>query len=116
MLSPISQEQRFRNVTLDKVARKLVMELEPKVREVELIRDCEKNPLVTAAMKEAKLYLNHIKTDRYRIKYFVDCFLWYTAKRQLYKSASSDSEPKAAEKEGKTYKQSSSSKQRERES
>ncbi len=34
-----------KNATLAQVARKLVMELEPKITEVELIRDCEKNPL-----------------------------------------------------------------------
>ncbi len=41
-------------------------------------------------MKEAKLYLNHIKMNRYRIKYLVDCFPSNTAKRQWDKSASSD--------------------------
>ncbi len=73
------------------IGRKLVMELESRIAEVELIRDHEKNPLEPTAMKEAKLYLNHIKMDRYRIKYIVDCFPSNTAKRQCDKSASSDS-------------------------
>ncbi len=77
--------------TLAQVARKLVMGLEPKITEVELIRDCVKNPLEPTAMKEAKLYLYHIKTDRYRIKYLVDCFPSNTGKRQHDKSESSDS-------------------------
>ncbi len=77
--------------TLAEVARKLVMELEPKNAKVELIRDHDKNNLEPTAMKEAKLYLNHIKMDRYRIKYIVDCFPSNMVKRQHDKSASLDS-------------------------
>ncbi len=58
------------------------MEIEPKITEVELIRDHEKNPLEPQALKECKLYLNLIKTDRYRIKNLVECFPPNPAKRQ----------------------------------
>ncbi len=75
---------------------------------------------------KAKLYLNHIKTDRYRIKYLVDCFPSNTAKRQRDKSASSylgthvkhqnrrSSRNSSPKREGKTDKKHSSLKQRER--
>ncbi len=69
-----------------------MMELEPKISEVELIRDHEKQPLEPQALKACNLYFKHIKTDRYRIKYLVDCFPSNPAKRQKEKSASSDSE------------------------
>ncbi len=70
-ISYISGTEIIEMQTLAQVARKLVMELEPKIAEVKLIRDCEKNPLEPTAKKEAKLYLNHIKMDTYRIKYLV---------------------------------------------
>ncbi len=47
------------------------MELEPKINEVELIIDHANNPFVLQALKECKLFLNHIKTDRIRIKIFL---------------------------------------------
>ncbi len=81
-----------KNTTLAQVARKLVMELELKSTKVELIRDHEKKPLESQALKACNLYLKHIKMDRYRISYLVDCFPSTTAKRQREKSASSDSE------------------------
>ncbi len=90
-ISYISGTEIIEMQTLAQVARKLVMELGSKIAEVELIRDREKNPLEPTAIKEVKLYLNHIKTDRYRIKYLVDCFPSNTAKQQPDKSASSDS-------------------------
>ncbi len=71
-----------KNATLAQVARKLVMELEPKISEVELIRDHEKNPLEPHTLKECKLYLNLIRTDRYRIKNLVECFPPNPVKRQ----------------------------------
>ncbi len=81
-----------KDVTLAQVVRRLVMELEPKTTEVELIQDHEKNPLVSQALKALKLYLQQIKYAKYKIKYLVDCFPPNTAKRQLEKSGSSDSE------------------------
>ncbi len=77
--------------SLAQVAMKVVMELEPKIAELQLVRDRNENPLVPTAMKEAKLYLNHIKTDRCRIKYLVYCFRSNTAKRQCDKSVSLES-------------------------
>ncbi len=71
--------------------RKLVMELELKIIEVELIRDREKNPLESQALKALKLYLKHIKQDRYKIKNLVECFPPNTAKRKHERFASSDS-------------------------
>ncbi len=82
----------IKNTTLAQVVRKLVMELELKITEVELIRDCEKKLLESQVLKACNLYLKHIKMDRYRIKYLVDCFLSTTAKKQREKSTSSDSE------------------------
>ncbi len=70
-----------KNTTLAQVARKLVMELEPKITEVELIRDREEKPLESQALKACNLYLKHIKMDRCRIKYLVECFPSNTAKR-----------------------------------
>ncbi len=61
-----------KNVTLAQVARRLVIELELKITEVRLIRDREKNPLETQALKALKLYLQLIKQDRYKIKFLVD--------------------------------------------
>ncbi len=49
------------------------MELEPKITEVELIRDREKNPLEPRALKAMRLYLKLIKQDRYNIKSLVEC-------------------------------------------
>ncbi len=40
----LKNEER-KEITLSQMARKLVMELEPKITEGELIRDREKNPL-----------------------------------------------------------------------
>ncbi len=57
------------------------MELEPKMTEVELIRDHEKNTLEPQALKACNLYLKHVKMDRFRIKYIVDCFQSNPAKR-----------------------------------
>ncbi len=77
--------------TLAQVARKLVKELEPKISEMELIIDHEKEPLSAKAMKHVKLYLTKIKQDRFKIKFLVDCFPAYSAKQARDKSASSDS-------------------------
>ncbi len=55
-------------------------ELEPKISEIELTIDREKEPLSAKATKHAKLYLNKIKQDRLKIKFLVDCFLAYSAK------------------------------------
>ncbi len=74
--------------TLAQVARRLVMELELKITEVELIRDRDKNPLEPQAIKVLKLYLQQIKQERYKIKYLVDCFLTNLTKRQREKSGS----------------------------
>ncbi len=63
------------------------MELEPKITEVRLIRDHEKKPFESQALKACNLYLKHIKMDRYRIKYLVDCFPSNPAKRQREKYA-----------------------------
>ncbi len=52
-----------KNTTSAQVARKLMIEFETNITEVKLIRDCEKK-----ALKACKLYLKHIKMDRYRIK------------------------------------------------
>ncbi len=68
------------------------MELEPKINKVELIRDCDKNHLEPQALKEYKLYLNHIKSDRIRIKNLFECFPPNPAKRQLQRSSTCDSE------------------------
>ncbi len=81
-----------KNTTLAQVARKLVMELEPKITDVELIRDHEKKSFESQTLKACNLYLKHIKMERYRIQYLVDCLPSNTAKRQREKSASSDSE------------------------
>ncbi len=63
------------------MAQKLGMELDPKITEVELIRDREKNPLEPQALNVLKLYLKLIKQDRYLIKNLVKCFLPGPAKR-----------------------------------
>ncbi len=68
------------------------MELEPRIIEVELIRDREKKPLESQTLMACNLYLKHIKMDRYRIKSLVECFPSSTAKRQREKCGSSDSE------------------------
>ncbi len=65
------------------------MELEPKITEVELIRDREKNPLETRPLKALRLYLKLIKQNRYKI---VECFPPGPVKRKHDPSASSDSE------------------------
>ncbi len=65
-------------------------ELETKISKVELIIDCEKDPLSTKAIKEVKLYLTKIRQDRFKITFLVDCFLAYSAKQPRDKSASSD--------------------------
>ncbi len=56
---------QHKEITLAQMARKLVMELEPKITEVELIRDREKNHLESQALKALRLYLKLIKQDRY---------------------------------------------------
>ncbi len=86
------KNEGHKNANSAQVARKRVMELEPKITEVELIRDSEKKPLESQALKASNLYLKHIKMDRYKIKYLVDCFPCHPAKRQREKSASSDLE------------------------
>ncbi len=53
--------------------------------------DPEKEPLLAKVMKHTRLYLTKIKQDMYKIKFLVDCFPAYTAKRPRDKSASSDS-------------------------
>ncbi len=70
-------------------ARKLVMDLKPKITEVELIWDREKNPLEQQALKALRLYLKLIKQDRYKIKNLVKCFLPSSAKRKHERSVSS---------------------------
>ncbi len=55
-----------KEITLAQVARKLVMELELKITEFELICDRDKNPLEQQALKAQKLYLKLIKKDRYK--------------------------------------------------
>ncbi len=77
--------------TLAEVARKLMKELEPKISEIELTIDREKEPLSAKATKNAKLYLTKVKQDRLKIKFLVDCFPAYFAKRSRDKSATSDS-------------------------
>ncbi len=84
----LTSSSSYKNAT----SRKLVMELEPKITEVELIRDCEKKPLEPQALKECKLYLSLIKADRHKIKNLVNCFPPNPAKRQREKSGTSDSE------------------------
>ncbi len=49
MLSHLPQERK--EVTLAQTARKLVMDLEPKITEVELIQDRQKKPLEQQALK-----------------------------------------------------------------
>ncbi len=61
----------LKEITLAQMARKLVMELEPKITEVDLISDREKNPLESQALKALRLYLKLIKQDRYKIKNLV---------------------------------------------
>ncbi len=51
------KNQERKEVTLAQTPRKLVMDLEPKITEVELIRDQEKNPLEQQALKPLRLYL-----------------------------------------------------------
>ncbi len=87
----LNNEDR-KNATLVTIARKLVMEFEPKITEVESIRDSEKNPLSHQGLKACNLYLKHIKTYRIRIEGLVDCFLVKGSKRHREKSVSSDSE------------------------
>ncbi len=63
-----------------------------KISEVELIIDFEKDPLSPKAIKEEKLFLVKMKQDRYKIKFVVDCFPAYSAKRPREKFGSSDSD------------------------
>ncbi len=88
----LTSSSSYKNATLAQVSRKLVMELEPKITEVELIRDHEKKPLEPQALKECKLYLSLTKADRHKIKNLVNCFPPNPAKRQREKSGTSDSE------------------------
>ncbi len=81
-----------KEITLAKMARKLVMELELKITEVELISDRVKKPLESRALKELRLYLKLIKQDRYKIKNFVECFPPGPVKRKHDQFVSSDSE------------------------
>ncbi len=57
-------------------------ELEPKISEVELTMNHEKSPLTALGLKEAKIYLVKIMSDRFKTKNFVDCFPAYS-KRQV---------------------------------
>ncbi len=66
------------------------MDLEPKITEVKLLRDLEKNPLEQQALKALRLYLKLIKQDRYKIKNLVECFPSSSAKRKHERSVSSD--------------------------
>ncbi len=84
------KKQERKEITLAQTARKLVMELESKITEVELIHDREKNPLEPRALKALRFYLKLIKQDRYKIKNLVECFQPSTAKRKHERSASSD--------------------------
>ncbi len=88
----LTSSSSCKNATLAQIYRELVMELEPKITEVELIIDCEKKPLEPQALKECKLYLSLIKADRHKIKNLVNCFSPNPAKRQHEKSGTSDSE------------------------
>ncbi len=86
------KNEESKEITLSQMDRKLVMELEPKITEVELIHDCEKNPLESRALKALRLYLKLIKQNRYKIKNHVECFPPGPAKQKHYQSVSSDSE------------------------
>ncbi len=88
----LTSSSSYKNTTLAQVSKKLVMELEPTITEVELIRDREQKPLEPQALKECKLYLSLIKADRHKIKNLVNCFPPNPAKRQREKSGTSDSE------------------------
>ncbi len=85
------KNQERKEVTLAQTARKLVVELEPKIMEVKLIRDREKNHLDQQDLKALRLYLNLIKQDRYKIKNLVECFPPRSARRKHERSVSSDS-------------------------
>ncbi len=87
----LKNEER-KQITLSHMARKLVMKLEPKIAEVKLICDREKNPLESRALKVLRLYLKLIKQDRYKIKNLVECFPPGPAKRKHDQYVSSDSE------------------------
>ncbi len=78
----------YKNATL----AQLVMELEPKITEVELIRYHEKKHLEPQVWNECKLYLSLIKVERHKIKNLVNCFPPNPTKRQHEKSCTSDSE------------------------
>ncbi len=84
------KNEEHNEITLSQMARKLVMELEPKITEFELIRDREKKPLEPQPLKALRLYLKLIKQDRYKIKNLVECLLPRPAKRKHDQSASSD--------------------------
>ncbi len=58
-----------------------------KISQVELNIGHEKKPLSSLSMKEAKVYLSKIKTDRVKIKALVDGFR--TPKQQRDQSSSS---------------------------
>ncbi len=116
-----------KKITLTQMARTLTMELEPKITKVELIRDREKNPFESQALKALRLYLKLIKQASFKIKTLVECFPPSTAKRKHERSASSDSEAdvkrqnrrasrnSSRESVAKTDRECSMSKQRERE-
>ncbi len=121
------KNEEHKEITLSQMARKLIMELELKITEVELIRDCEKNPLKSRALKALMPYLKLIKQDRYKIKNLVECFPPGPEKRKHDQSVSSDSEAdvkrqnrrasrnSSRESVAKTDRERSTSKQRERE-
>ncbi len=76
-----------KGITLAQMATKLVMELEPKITEVELIRDHEKNPLESQALKALRLY-----QDRYMIRNLAEYFSPGPENRKHDQSVSAGSE------------------------
>ncbi len=73
-------------MTLPLLSTTLVKELETKISEAELTTHREKDPLST---KEIKVGM---KQDRYKIKFLIECFPAYSAKRPTEKSGSLDSD------------------------
>ncbi len=61
-------------LTLLTVAKGLVKELETKIAEVELMMTREKKTLTPLGMKETKVYLLIMKTDRFKNKALANCF------------------------------------------
>ncbi len=63
-----------------------LMNTEPTITEVELLRDREKNPLEPQTFKALKMYLQLIKQERYKITFLVECFPASTMKRKVERS------------------------------